>query len=332
MVQNSNIASLLRKLLVVLFIICELQVNGQDFHFTQFYANKLYLAPSFAGATQQNRFILNYRNQWPAVNGYVTYSASFDHYFSNFNSGVGLIFMRDMAGDGHYGPLSLSLNYSYDFALSEDIHLRPGLAINYLQWTVDFSKFTFSSEIDQSVDPNPAVMLSGIQRASAIDGRTSALLYSKNWMVGTTLDHLMRPNKSFMGNEDKLPIEYSIYGSLTLFRYGRLIKPVDETVTVASIFRGMGKNAQLDIGVYWAQIPLTLGLWYRGIPVLNSDRGDSFALMAGIKQQHFTIGYSYDFTISNLVNKTAGAHELSLAYEFAKTKRKKLHAVPCPEF
>jgi type IX secretion system PorP/SprF family membrane protein len=306
------------------------QTKGQDFHFTQFYANKLFLAPSFAGATEQNRFILNYRNQWPAVNGYVTYSASYDHYFSNFNSGLGLLAMRDIAGDGKLGPLYLGLSYSYDFPLTENIHLRPGLSISYLQWFVDFSKLILSSQLDLPSQTDNGLV--GNESVGSIDGSTSAIIYSKNWMFGGTLNHLLQPNKSFLGNVDRIPMQYSLFGSVTLYRYGRLLKPVDETITFAYIFKGMSKNVQLDIGLYWAQIPLVFGLWYRGVPLLNSDIGDSFALLVGFKRSHFSVGYSYDFTISSLVNKTAGAHEISMAYEFAKIKRKKLHAVPCPEF
>jgi len=55
--------------------------------------------------------------------------------------------------------------------------------------------------------------------------------------------------------------------------------------------------------------------------------------LIGYKSPHFSIGYSYDFTISNLVSSTAGAHEISIAIEFQKQKkRRRLHAVPCPEF
>jgi len=327
------IASLIKKILGILILFLGLQANAQDFHFTQFYANKLYLAPSFAGATEQNRVILNYRNQWPAVNGYVTYSASFDHYFSNFNSGLGFLVMRDIAGDGKLGPFYLGIHYSYDLSITENLHVRPGLSLSYYQWSVDFSKFHYSSQIDQTSGSQTTLdNLSGKESVGAIDGASSAIIYAKNWMLGTTFNHLLRPNQSFLGNEDRLPLEFSLFGSVTLFRYGRLLKPVDETVTVASMFKKMGKDVQLDVGLYWAQIPFTFGLWYRGIPIVNSDRGDSFALLVGIKRQHFSFGYSYDFTISNLVNKSAGAHEISMTYEFAKTKRKKMHAVPCPEF
>ena len=40
-------------------------VAQQDPQFTQFYANPLYLAPSFAGATKQHRAAGSFRDQWP---------------------------------------------------------------------------------------------------------------------------------------------------------------------------------------------------------------------------------------------------------------------------
>ena len=43
------------------------RISAQDAHFSQFYANPLYLSPSLAGATDGARIILNYRNQWPAI-------------------------------------------------------------------------------------------------------------------------------------------------------------------------------------------------------------------------------------------------------------------------
>lgn len=315
---------------LLLFFLC-LPAKSQDFHFTQFYANKLYLAPSFAGATQQNRLIANYRNQWMAVNGYSTYSFSYDHYFSNFNSGLGFLIMRDVAGDGHLGSIYLGLPYSYDFALSDEIHIRPGVSLSFLQRSIDKTKLYTSSQIEGTGE-NTVDALGNLEPVSVIDASASNIIYARNWMAGITFDHLMTPSTSFLGNKDRLPMRYSIYGSITLLRRGRLLKPVDETISIAAIFKDMKKFSQIDAGVYWAQIPLTFGIWYRGIPILNSDRGDSFALLAGFKRQHISIGYSYDFTISNLVNKTAGSHELSVAYEFAKKKKRKVHAVPCPEF
>jgi len=48
------------------------------------------------------------------------------------------------------------------------------------------------------------------------------------------------------------------------------------------------------------------------------------------------IGYSYDFTISNLIGSTGGAHEISIVYEFNNLSigqlKKRIRAIPCPEF
>ncbi|GAH63476.1 unnamed protein product, partial [marine sediment metagenome] len=92
--------------------------------------------------------------------------------------------------------------------------------------------------------------------------------------------------------------------------------------------------SQLDLGLYWYKNPLVFGVWYRGIPVLQKQIGDAIILLVGYKTQDFHIGYSYDFTISNLITVTGGAHEISMVFEFRTNPRRKrkIHAIPCPEF
>lgn len=306
---------------------------GQDFHFTQFFANKLYLAPSFAGATAQSRVISNYRNQWPGLpKGYITYSISVDHFIANYNSGIGFLVMRDVAGSGKLGALHVGAYYSYDFDLNRVFHLRPGIGFNYLQRSIDFTKLTFSDMITDDGYQSTSEIFEN-NKSSSFDASTSLILYSKNLTLGFTLDHLLHPNVSLINSVDEYPMKFSAYSVITMLRKGRLLKPIDETLSLAILLKNFKDYRQLDLGLYWAQSPLTFGIWYRGIPVLNSDRGDSFAALVGLKLPNFSMGYSYDFTISNLISSTGGAHELSLAVEFNKHKKsRKMHAVPCPEF
>jgi len=66
-----------KKLTLVIFVVGLFSwANGQDPQFTQFYANPLYLAPSFAGATQQDRITAVYRNQWPELNNVLSHTVS----------------------------------------------------------------------------------------------------------------------------------------------------------------------------------------------------------------------------------------------------------------
>ncbi|NJM15579.1 MAG: PorP/SprF family type IX secretion system membrane protein [Bacteroidales bacterium] len=123
--------------LLVIGIIVFTKGFGQDPQFTQFYSNPLYLAPSFAGAIDGSRISLNARNQWVGKGlgaPFKTISFSFDHYFSSFNSGVGLLVMRDVAGDGNLGVLNVGLQYSYNFKIFNTMHVRPGMYLLYTQW------------------------------------------------------------------------------------------------------------------------------------------------------------------------------------------------------
>ena len=88
-----------RKFYVVLFVFISLSGIAQDNHYSQFYANKLYLNPAFAGTDVCPRIILGYRDQWPGLSGeYVSYTASYDQSFNSM--GVGLLFNADDAGRG----------------------------------------------------------------------------------------------------------------------------------------------------------------------------------------------------------------------------------------
>ena len=59
----------MKKLLVLLCLSLSVNSFAQDPEFTQFYANKLYLNPAFAGSHNCPRIVMNYRNQWPAITG-----------------------------------------------------------------------------------------------------------------------------------------------------------------------------------------------------------------------------------------------------------------------
>jgi hypothetical protein len=101
-------------------------------------------------------------------------------------------------------------------------------------------------------------------------------------------------------------------------------------------FQKQAKFYQTDVGLYYYKDPLIFGLWYRGIPFVTSQAGDALIGLIGIKTSQFHLGYSYDFTISNLISSTSGAHEISVIYEFSSlslnSTKRRIRAIPCPEF
>jgi type IX secretion system PorP/SprF family membrane protein len=150
---------LLKKLkyLVVLISIISIDSFGQDPTFSQFYANALYLSPSFAGATEDYRYSMNVRDQWPAIPGvFMTYSLSFDKAMPNFNSGIGVLATYDVAGSGDLSTTNIGLVYSYDFNINKKWHIRPGVNFKFYYLGLNIGKLLFNS---QSTLPLPHLFI-----------------------------------------------------------------------------------------------------------------------------------------------------------------------------
>lgn len=320
----------------ILLNVMVVDVYGQDPTFSQFYANPLYLSPSFAGATEEYRFSINYRNQWPSVPGvFHTYSIGFDKAMPNFNSGIGILATYDVAGSGDLSTTNIGLLYSYDFNINKEWHIRPGVNFKFYYLGLNIYKLVFNSQITGS-GTTPPVTPPPFDNVADVDFATSALVYNDRIWAGFTLDHLLKPKQSFYGEDSKLPIKFNLYGGVRIIGQTRLRKKLLEALSIAGNFQTQGHFYQTDIGLYYYKNPLIFGLWYRGIPFMTSQAGDAIIGLVGIKTKQLHIGYSYDFTISNLIASTGGAHEISIVYEFNSVSiggtRRKIRAIPCPEF
>jgi type IX secretion system PorP/SprF family membrane protein len=324
-----------------LFLIVMRMVNCQDPQFSQFYSNYLYLSPSFCGLTAQNRIALNYRNQWPEIaHGYHTYSVSFDKYIEKFRSGLGVLVMQDEAGSGRLRSLTIGLQYSFDIKVTERWHFRPGMNFMYTERDINFGELLWSDQISASGNAPTSAELTPMNHIGDIDFSTSALAYSDRFWFGYSIDHLLHPNQSFYfyegdeRNSGRVPIKHSFFGGTKFITNETLLRPIPTTLQLAFIYKQQKQFRQLDLGVYWYRSPFVLGFWYRGIPLYKEVfNRDALTILIGIKMRQLSVGYSYDFTMSKLITRTGGSHEISLAYTFKMSPIKhRPKMVPCPEF
>jgi type IX secretion system PorP/SprF family membrane protein len=327
----------MKKILIIinfLMLLCALQ--AQDPQFSQFYAAPLYLGPSMAGTAGCPRVCLNFRDQWPNLPGkYVTSALSVDNYVSNLNSGIGMLFLYDNAGGGKLTTTQIGLNYSYRIKIKKDFFFQPGLQFLYYQRTVDFSRLTFADQFyDEQILPSSIESPPDNQNGH-IDFSTSILGFAKNLWFGTSLDHLMKMNTALTNDIRYVPLKISAYGGYRV----HLTKPMlnkeeEEYMTLAFHYRSQASMQQLDFGVYYNKLPYTVGVWYRGIPVIKSTKSnDAITFSGGLMFKNLLLTYSYDFTISSLIGATGGAHEIALVYTFEQTKKskRKMGSVPCPK-
>ncbi len=327
----------MKKYIIILFLLLILsQTKGQDAHFSQFYSNPLYLSPSYAGSNESTRFILNYRDQWPTVPGsFVTSSFSIDHYFKNLKSGMGFIFFADQAGGGKMSTINVGYLYSYKIPITKQFYLQPGLSAYYYSRQVDYSMLTFSDQFFGSQFVGSTSESLPTMKVQHADFAVSCLGYTANYWTGFTIDHLMKMSSVLSTDPRYSAMRISVFGGMKFNIKKRTRRKDYDVIYTAFNFRQQADIRQLDIGGYYFKKPFMIGVWYRGIPLGNKyASSDALIYLIGFKTKSFTISYSYDMTVGELISKTGGSHEIALVYSINPQNsfiRKRYHQVPCPD-
>lgn len=303
------------------------EVKAQDPQFTQFYANPLYLNPAFAGSVRCPRFVVNYRNQWPAIPGnYVTYSASYDQHFDGIAGGLGVLVTNDVAGDGTLVTTNVSGIYSYHLPVSRNFSIKAGFQATYAQRTLDWTRLTFGDQIDSKFGFIYATQETfGPNTVSFVDFSAGVIGYSERFFIGFAAHHLTQPDQSFLVPTSRLPMKLTGHTGavIHLGRKTRFNDPAKISPNI--LYQRQQDFQQINLGMYFQKSPFVAGLWYRN--------KDAFIVLVGLQQGLFKFGYSYDVTISRLTNATAGAHEVSFAVQLeCKPKKKRFRTINCPSF
>lgn len=320
------------KILCMLFFLSGSIAYSQDPHFSQFYANPVYLNPAFAGSSVCPRLVMNYRNQWPAIPGqYVTCNASYDQFIENMSGGVGIMLTSDNTGEGTLKTNTISGIYSFSTPVTRYFSVKAAFQASVRQVAVDWSKLTFGDQIDpkwgfiwESKDypPDP-------QQKIMPDFSAGILGYGENFFGGFAVHHLTTPNEGFK-SVCKLPIRYTVHaGGIINLEHHKRRKLEDPTLSPNLLFMKQQDFEQMNYGLYFNKYPFVGGLWFRQ----GFDNPDAFIVLVGIQTSVIKIGYSYDVTVSKLTNASGGSHEVSFAMQFdCRQKPVRFRRIVCPAF
>ncbi len=324
-------------LLWALILFAESAVKAQDMQFSQAYSNPVHINPAMAGTTERNRFVLNYRNQWPSLqHSFRSFSAGSDHYLKNTHGGIGVNVHRDVAGASQLTNTLISMAYSQHVKLTRKSTLAIGLKGSLGQRAFDGSRLLFADQvIRESSTSLSQQFLVPNHNYGAIG---AGLLYfrKKSW-IGVSAHNINGPNQSLMGGSSQIPRSYSVHGGTEV-----PVADFDDSygakkLRVAFNYKAQGNWDQLDLGGFFSLYGVNFGLWYRGLPLKAYKPGyanhEAIVAMVGYEaSKRWSIGYSYDITISRLVGNSGGAHEIALIYEYGSKKSKKRRVMPCAKF
>ena len=246
-------------------ILISIMSQAQDFHFSQFDANPLYLNPALLGERLfENKGIqsnMNYREQIGNYNqgagSNASVAAGCDAVLNN-NFSIGEFVINNRSVGGSFNTFNLMLAGAYRVTKNQDEHdrhnLSIGLQLGILQKSFHPEKFLFDSQYSPLVangfDKNlPNGENFATQSFFKFDANVGVYyrLTSKNrkssFFVGFSIYHFTQPNESFYQGFSPIPIRYTA-------NIGLLTK-INEAVTILPqvLYMNQAKANELNAGM-----------------------------------------------------------------------------------
>lgn len=330
--------------LLLLFYCCE--IFSQDVEMSQYFSAPLHLNPALAGISYGPRVTLNYRNQWSGLGdgfngGYTTYMAGADMHISKIRAGIGLLFVGDQVMNNLYGSYKASLIYSQQIKINRKMAIKIGVQGTYIHTRIKWNELLWSdminpytgfynnvSALNPTTEPNPGKTFSNNGEFGA-----GLLFFTEKLYVGFAANNMLMHKESFTDGVDaRVPMRFAVHFGANLpvrhkkeMRYNIWVSP-------NVLFVNQGRSFQTQASFLTGISLVYFGLGYRNV-IYNSDAVIGYL---GIRKGKFRVGYSYDYTISKLMNKTGGTHELSFTFNWtgddnSLNPKKNKGYVECPD-
>lgn len=291
-------------LIIVLLAINLIVKAQQDPQFSQNMYNHMTVNPAFAG--QQNRWVISgiYRNQWQAMpDAPETYALNVDGPFriKGTNGGIGLNLMNDKLG--LQNTLHLMLNYSYKQTLSLGV-LSVGLKFGIVNEKIGSDYYNPNDESHTEIGDDPAINQEDVSKIM-FDMGLGIFLTGDKYYAGISVSHLTKP-KFTIGQTGEFFLAPHMYltGGYTFS-----LSPIWDIQPSAYIMTDF-VSAQYSINanavfkkMYWG------GISYR--------YEEAIIFMGGLELKNgIMVGYSYDWSVSDVGRYIGGSHEVTLSYSF----------------
>lgn len=295
------------------------QANAQiDPHFSQYYANPLWLNPGLTGVTDGKfRANINAKQQWNNLNnGYRTIGASFDAAPTDKLS-YGAMIINQTAGAVSFNQLNAlgSLGYRIRLGKSGEHFINFGLQAGIISKSFDASKVTLGNQFDPSTGAGGLPMGESFASDNFLAPDINAgLMYfdgsgnkSVNAFGGIAIAHLSQPIDEFVGGDSRIPMRFTGHGGARV----KINQSID--ITPNFLFLQQGNAREIAVGAYAqlnlnAETDLILGSNYRF--------DDAAIAFLGMHIKNMMIGLSYDFNTSVLRQSmgSRGGLELSISF------------------
>ena len=305
----------------------------QQPHYTQYVLNQYIVNPAITGIENYTDIRMSHRHQWVGIEGapvtsYFTAHKSFGvsnakssatsfsseeggnprgkNYWDQYTAadphhGIGLQIINDRMGP--LNNLSAALTYAYHLGLTERTSISAGFGLGINQMNLDAAKVNFGK-----VFVDPAVYGSGELRKIRPNISAGVYLYSANFFLGVSGQQIVPQRVNFGGDSVKFKGN-NVMPHLFMTAGYRMLVGDDFNLIPSVMVKHMSAVP--------TQIEFNAKLQYRDFAWIGASyrSSDAFAGMLGLNLSNKLImGYSYDYTTSQLNNFSRGSHEFMLGF------------------
>ena len=310
--------------------------EAQSYSFSQFFSTPLALNPALNGSAQTRfRFSGNFRNQWmyggtPYLTGSLGVEtkilASQLPEYHGWGVGAGVLMDQSNGGGLTYSMYSLGTAYHVALDASGVQTFGVGIQGTFNQRSINLNRLTFENQFGSGGFNSSVSIGEAFQNLtrSYMDIH-AGLLYQYNgdrvqFNIGGALYNILEPRSNSSLTEYILPRRFVLHsGFNTDITEGMGLMGSLTSMSVSGL---SNLTAGLALRKDLESFSLMGGCWYR--------LGDAIIPYVGLNTNGFTVGISFDNTVSGLrtVSQTRNAFELGMIFTPMREYEKMKKAIP----
>jgi type IX secretion system PorP/SprF family membrane protein len=302
-----------------------LPLYGQDPHLSQYFSSPLTINPALTANMEPSfRVSLVHRQQWWQSNFPFTTSVLggelrlLSNQLQEGNRlGIGLVLENDISLGGAYKTNKASFSAAYHQSIDENRYQTLGLGIQLSTSNkiINFNSLGFEnqfngSQIDLTLNSGESFLSNSRNYLDVNAG----IVYSfddgeKSFYLGGAIQNILQPNISFFADSSsRINMRKIINGGANFYPNSNS----SSRLLLSFLLMEQSKSTEMNLGAALG-LETKAGYVYFG---LFSRFGDAIYPYVSFQSNSIQVGFSYDFTTSQLKNsrKSISSGELSVSY------------------
>ncbi|MFC4818683.1 MULTISPECIES: type IX secretion system membrane protein PorP/SprF [unclassified Flavobacterium] len=274
--------------------------------FTQYMYNTISVNPGYAGSREALTIVGLHRSQWVGMDGGpTTQTFSIHSPLRNEKVGVGFSFINDKLGYENFNYLYA--DFSYTINLSQETKMAFGVKGGFSYYSIDEALFN-----DPDVYNDPYFQ-EKLNRWTPNIG-AGIYVHQPRWYIGVSSPKLIENDYNKLGS-------YVSFEQIHFYTIAGYVFDLNDSGSVKMRPTGLVKLTKGSPASYDATLSFLFNdkLWIGGSYRFEDSAG---ALVSFQLSKQLTIGYAYDYPMSDLKPYTSGSHEIMLMFDFKFDKSK----------